>query len=181
MNRELKIINIRKLEEDDAKDLVKWLSNPTVLEYYEGRDNVFDMAKVQKKFYSYKPQKIRCIIEYNEKKIGYLQYYQLDNEDIRQFLQYDSKDICYGVDLFIGETDYWNMGIGTQVMKKITQYLCSERNVKYVMVDPQCRNPRAIKCYEKSGFEKIKIAENYELHEGKLENCCLMRYESRIQ
>lgn len=43
------MINIRELEKDDAKDLEKWLSNPVVLEYYEGRDQVFDMDKVQKK------------------------------------------------------------------------------------------------------------------------------------
>ena len=86
------MINIRELEKDDAKDLEKWLSNPVVLEYYEGRDQVFDMDKVQKKFYSYNPQKIRCIIEYEEKKIGYLQYYNLDEEDINLYLDSDCKD-----------------------------------------------------------------------------------------
>ncbi len=181
MDRELELITIRKLEEDDAKDLLKWLSNPIVLEYYEGRDNVFDMTKVQKKFYSYKPKKIRCIIEYNEKNIGYIQYYKLDDVEITRLLQSDKNDSCYGVDLFIGETDYWNIGIGTQVMRKITKYLCDEKNAKYIIVDPQCRNLRAIKCYEKSGFKKIKIIEKCELHEGKLEDCCLMRYQSTKQ
>lgn len=67
-----------------------------------------------KKIYSYNPQKIRCIIEYEEKKIGYLQYYNLDEEDINLYLDSDCKDVCYGVDLFIGEPNYWNKGIGTE-------------------------------------------------------------------
>ena len=173
------MINIRELEKDDAKDLEKWLSNPVVLEYYEGRDQVFDMDKVQKKFYSYNPQKIRCIIEYEEKKIGYLQYYNLDEEDINLYLDSDCKDVCYGVDLFIGEPNYWNKGIGTEVMKKVIGYLVSDKEAQYVMVVPQCRNIRAIHCYEKCGFKKSKIVEEHELHEGKLESCCLMIYERR--
>lgn len=173
------MINIRELEKDDAKDLEKWLSNPVVLEYYEGRDQVFDMDKVQKKIYSYNPQKIRCIIEYEEKKIGYLQYYNLDEEDINLYLDSDCKDVCYGVDLFIGEPNYWNKGIGTEVMKKVIGYLVSDKEAQYVMVDPQCRNIRAIHCYEKCGFKKSKIVEEHELHEGKLESCCLMIYERR--
>ncbi|MBM7583941.1 hypothetical protein JOC86_000478 [Bacillus pakistanensis] len=32
---------IRKLEKKDKYLLVKWLSNPSVLEFYEGRDNPF--------------------------------------------------------------------------------------------------------------------------------------------
>lgn len=54
-----------------------------------------------------------------------------------------------------------------------------DKEAQYVMVDPQCRNIRAIHCYEKCGFKKSKIVEEHELHEGKLESCCLMIYERR--
>ena len=82
-------------------------------------------------------------------------------------------------DRFIGEPNYWNKGIGTEVMKKVIGYLVSDKEAQYVMVDPQCRNIRAIHCYEKCGFKKSKIVEEHELHEGKLESCCLMIYERR--
>ena len=35
LSYKIKMINIRELEKDDAKDLEKWLSNPVVLEYYD--------------------------------------------------------------------------------------------------------------------------------------------------
>ncbi|MFJ5716915.1 hypothetical protein [Neobacillus sp. NPDC093127] len=44
-------IKVRQLQPEDKYLLVKWLSNPSVLEYYEGRDNPFDLEKVNKKFY----------------------------------------------------------------------------------------------------------------------------------
>ena len=43
-------LKVRKLEKKDKYLLVKWLSNPTVLEFYEGRDNPFNLEKVEKLF-----------------------------------------------------------------------------------------------------------------------------------
>ncbi|GIN63772.1 hypothetical protein J27TS8_37650 [Robertmurraya siralis] len=36
---------VRKLELKDNYLLAKWLSDPLVLEYYEGRDNPFDLER----------------------------------------------------------------------------------------------------------------------------------------
>lgn len=44
-------ICLRSLEAKDAKLLVKWLSNPMVLQYYEGRDRAHDIELVQKHFF----------------------------------------------------------------------------------------------------------------------------------
>lgn len=43
-------LTVRTLTEEDAFLLVKWLSNPVVLEYYEGRDRVHDLELVKKHF-----------------------------------------------------------------------------------------------------------------------------------
>ena len=36
-------LKVRELEEKDKFLLLKWLSNPLVLEFYEGRDNPFNL------------------------------------------------------------------------------------------------------------------------------------------
>jgi aminoglycoside 6'-N-acetyltransferase len=41
-------------------------------------------------------------------------------------------------------------------------------------MDPQTRNTRAIKCYKKCGFKKIKILPKRELHEGEYQDCLLI-------
>ncbi len=41
-------------------------------------------------------------------------------------------------------------------------------------MDPQCRNARAIACYEKCGFKKIRILPRHEMHEGEMRDCQLV-------
>lgn len=64
------------------------------------------------------------------------------------------------------------------LMKEIVRFLVTEMDVQKIVLDPQSRNKRAIACYEKSGFKKIKILPNHELHEGHLQDCWLMEYNN---
>ena len=87
-------IMVRPLQTNDNHLLVRWLSNVTVLEFYEGRDNPF--------------------------------------------------------------------------------YL------KRVIMDPQRTNSRAIRCYEKCGFKKVRILPKHEFHEGELRDCWLIEFNRSI-
>ncbi|WP_308737715.1 GNAT family N-acetyltransferase [Paenibacillus sp. AR247] len=73
-------VSVRKLEAGDADHLVRWLSDPRVLEYYEGRDRPHDMAMVQEHFYR-DDQIEACIIQLDDRDIGYIQYYPVDPEE----------------------------------------------------------------------------------------------------
>lgn len=64
-------LRLRTLEAKDANLLVKWLSDPVVLEFYEGRDRPHDSVLVMKHFYE-DQEEARCIVQYQERKIGYL-------------------------------------------------------------------------------------------------------------
>lgn len=44
-------LSIRSLCIEDKNGLAKWLSDPTVLQYYQGRDEPLDVAKVIEIFY----------------------------------------------------------------------------------------------------------------------------------
>ncbi|WP_379141512.1 hypothetical protein [Paenibacillus sp. sgz500992] len=44
-------LSVRRLVPPDAELLVKWLSDPFLLEYYEGRDRPHTMAMVLEHFY----------------------------------------------------------------------------------------------------------------------------------
>lgn len=62
------------------------------------------------------------------------------------------------VGLGIGETEYWSKGYGTDVMNLILRYAFTEINLKRVTLTVFEYNPRAIRSYEKAGFQ----------HEGRL-------------
>ncbi|WP_421385460.1 GNAT family N-acetyltransferase [Bacillus salacetis] len=167
-------LTVRKLERKDAALLAKWLSDPRVLEFYEGRDNPFDINKVNEKFFAPEDDEMRCIIEFGGIEIGYIQFYQLDDETKKVYGY--TKEFVYGIDQFIGEKAYWNKGIGTLLVSSMVEFLIENKKAERVVLDPQARNTRAIKCYEKCGFTKVKILPQRELHEGIYQDCWLMEY-----
>ncbi|RLL48362.1 GNAT family N-acetyltransferase [Oceanobacillus piezotolerans] len=167
-------LKVRKLEDKDKYLLTKWLSDPRVLEFYEGRDKPFDFDMVQKVFYASEDDVGKCMVEFNGEKIGYIQFYKLDNKTKEDY-GYVTENI-YGIDQFIGEVDYWNRGIGTLLVSSMVDFLTSEKNADRVVMDPQVRNIRAIRCYEKCCFKKVKLLPKKELHEGVYEDCWLIEY-----
>jgi aminoglycoside 6'-N-acetyltransferase len=72
-------IAIRLMEDEiyDYQLMAKWLTDAQVLEFYEGRDNPFDLERIIE---TYKPMLrgddpvIPCLFYYRNIPIGYLQY-----------------------------------------------------------------------------------------------------------
>jgi RimJ/RimL family protein N-acetyltransferase len=62
------------------------------------------------------------------------------------------------VGLGIGETEYWNKGYGTDIMKVLLRFAFNEINLRRVTLTVFQYNPRAIRSYEKAGFR----------HEGRM-------------
>lgn len=167
-------LSVRKLEKKDNHMLSKWLSDPQVLEFYEGRDNPFDLEKVNKVYYEPEDDKYKCIVEFDGNEIGYIQFYQLDDETKKEYGYFNEN--VYGTDQFIGEVKYWNKGIGTLLVTSMVEFLIEHKKADRVVMDPQTRNTRAVKCYEKCGFKKVKILPNRELHEGEYQDCWLIEF-----
>ncbi|WP_172295360.1 GNAT family N-acetyltransferase [Bacillus sp. WMMC1349] len=166
---------VRSLNEADKFFLAKWLSDPSILEFYEGRDHPFDIDKVTDVFYDSEDDEVKCIVEYKGKEIGYIQFYQLDDVTKKEYGYFNEN--VYGTDQFIGEKANWNKGLGTLLVSSMLNYLVKYEQAERVVMDPQVRNSRAIKCYEKCGFKKIRILPKHELHEGKYQDCWLMEYK----
>ncbi|WNF24979.1 GNAT family N-acetyltransferase [Mesobacillus jeotgali] len=169
-------LSVRRLKEKDKLLLAKWLSDPKVLEYYEGRDQPFDLEKVDSVFYASDDDEVKCMIEYDGIPIGYIQYYELDKVTKREY-GYGSEKV-FGTDQFIGEVNYWNRGIGTRLVTSMTNFLINQLHADKVIMDPQVWNERAINCYEKCGFKKVKLLPEHELHEGEYRDCWLMEYNN---
>lgn len=166
---------LRRME-DTAADynlLARWLTDPRVLEFYEGRDNPFPVEKVREK---YAPRVLAvegvvpCIMEYAGHAIGYLQFYLADPVEY----QFEGRGRVYALDLFIGVPEYWGRGAGTQFVRLLLCHLFERQGADWVILDPHVDNARAIRAYEKCGFRKIKLLAQHELHEGRYVDCWLM-------
>ncbi len=160
--------------------LLKWLKNPSVQEWYENREGL-DLESIQAK---YKPRTTgeshvhAAIIEWQKEPVGYIQFYET-----RQETDYNLKEPLlqeantWAIDIFIGEPELHGKGIGSRAVSLMIEYLIQTQKAQKVIIDPDVKNERAIKAYEKAGFKKLKILENWEQHRGKWTDAWLMVYE----
>lgn len=155
-------ISIRYLEKNDKdiKCLYDWLNNEKVFEYY-GDSNEKSLDFVKQKYENKIEDKIMfpCIIEFDKKNIGYIQFYYANSEnyDLSQELfekLADKNDRVFAIDVFIGEDDYRNRGIGTRAIKLLINTLFEKYDADIILIDPKTNNGRAISCYKKCGFIK---------------------------
>ena len=79
-------INLRILTHKDQPLLLKSLTNKTILEFWEGKNAVFDLNRIKKDFYSLEQQITRTIIEYQGLPIGYCQMYIVDKQTAKEYL-----------------------------------------------------------------------------------------------
>lgn len=166
---------VRLLADEDKGLLYKWLNDPAVLEFYEGRDRPQTMDDIEENFYD-DSEETRCIVEYDGVAIGYCQFYPVIGDERREYGYGESGETIYGMDQFIGEPDHWNKGIGTLLVRSVVEYLANELGADRVAMDPQCRNVRAIACYEKCGFKKTVVLPKHEMHEGEMRDCQIVEW-----
>ncbi len=169
-------VALRPLEEGDASLLLRWLTDPRVLEYWEGPGAVFNLQRIQEDFFEDEWNASRAIIQYEGQDAGYVQVYQLDEEMCKEYHYPCPEGKAFGIDQFIGEPGLWGRGIGRRFIRLLLDFL-KERGAQAVVLDPHADNLRAIRCYEACGFKKVKLLPRHEMHGGVLVDCWLMEWK----
>jgi RimJ/RimL family protein N-acetyltransferase len=155
-------ISFRRLRVDDLSLLHKWLNEPFVKEWY-GRDEASDIDSLVKK---YNPriegkEPTDCYIVYYENSLfGFIQTYKIsDYPDYSLQLNISTEGIA-GVDLFIGEQMFVGKGLGSRMLRKFLKEIVFVRGeISACIVDPELKNIRAIKSYEKVGFKHFRTTQ----------------------
>jgi aminoglycoside 6'-N-acetyltransferase len=163
------------VSEESVPLLARWLSDPRVLEFYEGRDSPYDEDMVRTQFLGPDEYIERFIVYHSRRPIGYLQLYSVHPAK-RPLYGVGGDEVPFGMDLFIGEPDLWGRGLGSRLVQKAAAYLVAEQGATSVYLDPHTRNTRAIRAYSKAGFQKVRLLPKHELHEGEMQDAWLMEY-----
>ena len=167
-------ITIRKMEESDGdfQLFLKWMTDPETMKYWEGMTEQFTYERVVKEYRESAEEQVeQCIIEYDGKAIGFCQFCILNAQyyEVPQ-IQYDKfveeSDVVYGIDIFIGEVEYRNRGIGTEALRLLMKALFENYHADVLMIDPKVHNTRAIRCYHKCGFRDLFVVPKRELQDG---------------
>ena len=153
-------IQFKSFEEKHISLWEQWITLPHVkevwfIEGYESTDYIHQ--KIEGNGYDHP-----FVIFLDEKPIGYIQccdlyaYRTLCQKPKGLFTQENSGTFC--MDLFIANEKYLNRGYGTEIVKNFVRYVFKNFNAKTILIDPAITNKRAIRCYEKSGFQFLKEA-----------------------
>lgn len=153
-----KNISFKSLEIEDLDLLYKWLNNPYVKEWYS-RDEKTDLESIKKKYLPRIKGKenVKCfIVYYDNEPFGFIQTYKISKfPEYAKFVDIDFE--AASVDLFIGEKDFMNKGLGSEMLKKfLKEIVFKEENINTCLIGPETKNIRAIKSYEKTGFKYFK-------------------------
>src|ERR1700736_2668897 len=69
---------VRRLLDEDAHLLLEWLSNPTLFQFYGGRDQVLGPLAIRDQYLTKQGAPVTgCILEWEGRPIGYIQFYPL--------------------------------------------------------------------------------------------------------
>lgn len=143
--------------------LLKWLQAPHVKAWWD-QGISYSQESVHKKYTTYaKGYKLSrgiskpiqaYIIHFGNIPIGYIQTYNAYDFP-RSPAIFDLPESLGAIDIFIGEEEYIQKGIGAIAIKTfIEKYVLT--NYKYVFGDPEYNNEIAVRAYEKAGFVIIK-------------------------
>lgn len=81
----------------------------------------------------------------------------VDNTHIGMAIIYNMNTVEQSTEfgIRIGEKEYWNVGVGTQVVNSIVLYCLGNLCFRTVYLKVLATNAHAIRCYEKCGFGRV--------------------------
>lgn len=140
-------LRLRPVEERDLPQIMAWLDEPEVLYWWDDAQQDLDAARAE--FLDPDPTGPRhgYIIAdraAGDRGVGYIQWWQ------RTY--YEDDAWWAGIDIFIGEADARDRGVGTEAVRLLLGHLFEVRKLHRVTIDPEVANARAIRSYQKAGF-----------------------------
>ncbi|QMS84737.1 GNAT family N-acetyltransferase [Candidatus Xianfuyuplasma coldseepsis] len=148
-------ISFRKISEKDINQIIFWIRQPHVSEFWYSAKEKSDKELYEKYTKRIENDRIlTLLILFDQKPIGLIQSYYLDDTSM-----FNIDHLAKGIDLFVGEIDQIGFGYGQKLLLQfLHEYIFSDPSVKYACIDPEVRNERAIHVYSKVGFQIVNTA-----------------------
>jgi RimJ/RimL family protein N-acetyltransferase len=153
------LLSFRALERSDFPLLERWLSEPHVDAWWH---EPLDLAGLEQK---YGPRIDRIepthvfIIEPQSQPIGWTQWYRWSDYP-KHAAQLEAEPNAAGIDLSIGEASLVGNGIGSSAIREfILDVVSAQTGITTVVTDPEERNGRSCRAFEKAGFLPVRTVE----------------------
>ena len=165
-------LTIRRMraDTDDVALIVDWRARPHVHEFWDPDDPAPDAAGVEQHYLprtaSDSPA-VACIVELAGRPIGYIQFYPWrDYAEEAAEVGFTVGSDAWGIDVFVGEEDLVDRGLGSRIVRVACEYLEAERGAEEVVLLTEVINTRAQRAYEKAGFVKDHQVRDHDTRRG---------------
>jgi AacA4 family aminoglycoside N(6')-acetyltransferase len=145
------------MDEHDFPMLHYWLNLPHVVEWWGGERPPLEAVreKYLPRVRGYEPV-TPYIALLGDDPFGFAQSYVVKGSG-DGWWEDETDPGVHGIDQTIGVPHLLDRGLGTRLAVALTARLFDDPTVTKIQVDPATTNTRAIRCYEKAGFERMKV------------------------
>jgi aminoglycoside 6'-N-acetyltransferase len=145
-------VRLRPLGAADAARLEAILREPDVASWWGGYEA--DPKRIVEEIFQ-DADTVALAIDVEGEIIGLIQYEEENTPDYRHA----------SIDIFVA-TDWQGRGLGTEALRLLARYLFQERGHHRLTIDPAAANERAIRAYERVGFQPVGAMREYERGPG---------------
>jgi aminoglycoside 6'-N-acetyltransferase len=142
----------RALSADDLPMVRRWLQAPHVARWWHDPDEQFALVSSDLD----EPAMNQFIVAADNRPFAYLQCY--DPTVWPEGGLGAQPDGTRGIDQFIGEADMIDCGHGSALIRHFVDNLLKAGTPR-VVTDPDPANTRAVRAYEKAGFQKVRLVD----------------------
>ncbi len=149
-------VTLRLMTEQDLPLLHTWANTPHWREWWGDELQTIEAVREH-----YMPRVLLAskvtpyIVMLGSKRIGYAQSYVVMGHG-GGWWEDETDPGARGIDQSIGPVHLLNQGLGTLLVKTLVAQLFADPAVTKIQTDPSPKNLRAIRCYEKAGFRRVK-------------------------
>jgi RimJ/RimL family protein N-acetyltransferase len=154
------MISFRALERKDLQLVHRWLSEPHVRAWWhQDLDFAAVRAKYEPRIDRTEPTRV-FIIEQRARPIGWIQWYRWrDYPEHAARLGADPSTA--GIDLALGEHEMLGLGLGSRAVRYFVRgTVFADPAITACVTDPEERNFRSVRAFEKAGFERIATVQD---------------------
>jgi len=158
---------LRPMTEDDWGILSKWDSDPDVI-YYDG-DWVdgYDLETTQMIYRGVSQNAFNFIAELDGRPIGYCWLQKMNLQRVME--HFPGKDMRR-IDLAIGEKELWGEGLGTEMIRILTDFGFGRENADAIFgCSVADYNPRSRRAFERNGYVIFQQTPQPEGHRAKFQ------------
>ena len=141
--------SFRPMSSADLAMIRRWLETPEVERWWGTPDEQYGLVSGDLDH----PDMDQFIVSFGGRTFGYIQAYALSTWN-QGFGTHPAN--TRGIDQFIGEPDMIGRGHGSSFIRAFVDGLL-RRGVPRVVTDPDPINARAVRAYEKAGFQRERI------------------------